>query len=363
MAWALLLVALHRAVVVGGDDLPTSVLDGVCDGHDDGCTGNGSFSTAAAEAAGALWRDGHVLLRGAVPGVAEVAKEVHRVHDDIVATCMTCSDSNDLSNRDCVGCERTRATPSHFPKSFQKAKNLHRHSRAIRDFVMSPSVAGLAASLLNTPAVRLYQDTSFFKQPGDVESAWHQDQVACPLLGDKVVTLWIPLADVEPEQGTLVFAQGSHGKGGDSRTASEPTLSLRGLALSRRVTAMRYLGDNDLARHFKLSRPAAFRLGDASAHLGWTYHRAGPNQGETPRPALAVTFFADGSKVHPSFLHKGGTSESIRGIEFLGQDGQKVVAQTITDDLSTWLPWLFSGQLQPGKPLRPATAPLYQSLK
>jgi ectoine hydroxylase-related dioxygenase (phytanoyl-CoA dioxygenase family) len=35
--------------------------------------------------------------------------------------------------------------------------------------------------------------------------------------------------------------------------------------------------------------------GDASMHLGWTFHTAAGNSAATPRCALAISFFVDGA--------------------------------------------------------------------
>ena len=42
---------------------------------------------------------------------------------------------------------------------------------------------------------------AFFKSVGDKESSWHQDQQAAPVTTDKFVTLWIPLEELDADQG------------------------------------------------------------------------------------------------------------------------------------------------------------------
>lgn len=48
-----------------------------------------------------------------------------------------------------------------------------------------------------------WQDSGFFKQPGDGDSAWHQDAVACPLDTQRMVTLWIALSPIGTDLGPL----------------------------------------------------------------------------------------------------------------------------------------------------------------
>ena len=90
----------------------------------------------------------------------------------------------------------------------------------------------VAAAALGVPSVRLYQDTAFFKEPGDKESSWHQDSSASPVDTDKFVTIWLSLDPygVSSEQGPLIFATGSH------KSKQKP--SLRKLPLDQRVAAV-----------------------------------------------------------------------------------------------------------------------------
>jgi len=302
-----------------------------------------------------LQRDGHIFLSRALSStdLRGLRENIISTARGIVDRCAQCENGDDIFDRDCVGCERTKATPAGFPKSFEKAKNVHRRSAAIRKFIMSGRLPQLAGNLLGVDAVRLYQDTAFFKIPGDVESAWHQDQTAAPLsVNDTLITVWIPLDEsTAAEQGTLAFATESHRR--------QTPISMQGLALPDRIGAMRHLRSEEVAKHYVLSEPRAFQLGDVSVHLGWTYHRAGPNSRSRTRHALAVSYFADGAKIDQNFLHISSPMEQAPpGIEFLTADGSKTVAQTIKDDLSTWLPWLLNGFLVPGDTIDTPMTPL-----
>lgn len=89
---------------------------------------------------------------------------------------------------------------------------------------------------MNVTQVTFYQDTAFYKHVGDKESSWHQDQQAAPITTDNFVTLWIPLEDLDANQGTLMFATGSHkstrGKGGGN---PEGFLGSKGIPLAERT--------------------------------------------------------------------------------------------------------------------------------
>ena len=118
----------------------------------------------------------------------------------------------------------------------------------------------------------------------------HQDSTAAPVDTDKLLTIWLSLDEwgASVDTGALVFATGSH------KSSSRP--SLRKLPLQQRVASVTHLSDEDIDADWKLSGvdavPApAFSLlpdetaaingneqlldaGDASIHLGWTFHRA-----------------------------------------------------------------------------------------
>ena len=93
---------------------------------------------------------------------------------DAYEACLKCDSNEDLHDEVCRGCERTRRTPASQRKSFIRVKKLHRRNPVVKELVQSRRLAEVAARYLGVDAVRLYQDTAFFKEPGDVESSWHQ---------------------------------------------------------------------------------------------------------------------------------------------------------------------------------------------
>ena len=40
-----------------------------------------------------------------------------------------------------------------------------------------------------------------------------------------------------------------------------------------------------------------FDLGEVSYHMGWTFHRAGPNTTTSPRRVMTIIYFADGTRL------------------------------------------------------------------
>lgn len=282
------------------------------------------------------------------------------------AQCALCSaaEAGDVTSSSCFGCA---AAPG--ASSFARAWRLAELDPVLASLVTSARLASYAALAMDVPAVRLYQATAFLKHPGDAPSAWHQDAAACPLHTDKLVTLWVALDDVPVAAGPLRFVRGSH----LPDVAGPP--SLRGLSPLARLGAMARWTDADMRAMtgLTITAPRAMSAGDATLHLGWTLHGAPPNTSNATRPALAVTYFADGARVHPDLLELEGegaapptAAGALRGMRLDAEGGgQALYVRLLSDDARTWLPWLRARPpvLIPGAPVRhPTLTPLVFSL-
>ena len=124
--------------------------------------------------------------------------------------------------------------------------------------------------------VRLYHDQSLYKEPGGGITPAHADQYYWPLASDRTITAWIPLQAVPDSMGPLGF-----------------------YARSQRVQFGRDLGISDeseakisenMARHGLRFEVGAFDLGEISFHLGWTFHKAGPNVSKEPRSVMTIIY-------------------------------------------------------------------------
>jgi ectoine hydroxylase-related dioxygenase (phytanoyl-CoA dioxygenase family) len=163
-----------------------------------------------------------------------------------------------------------------YQKAFLQVGNLWRHSETARELVFSRRLAAIAADLLGVDGVRLYHDQALYKEPGGGHTPWHADQYHWPLATDRSVTVWIPLQETPLETGPLAFARGSHrySFGRDLAISDESEAALQA-ALAE--------------QEFPLVQEP-FALGDASYHLGWTFHRAAPNGSVTPRRVMTVIY-------------------------------------------------------------------------
>ena len=163
-----------------------------------------------------------------------------------------------------------------YEKAFLQVSNLWRHSDVVRELVFSRRLAAIAAGLLGVDGVRLYHDQALYKEPGGGHTPWHADQYYWPLATDRSVTAWIPLQETSLTMGPLAFARGSHriSFGRDLPISDESETALRA-ALAE--------------QNFPLVQEP-FAAGDASFHLGWTFHRAAPNASTLPRRVMTIIY-------------------------------------------------------------------------
>lgn len=171
-----------------------------------------------------------------------------------------------------------------YGRAFVQSANLWRHDEVVRRFVFARRFAAVAAVLLGVDGVRLYHDQALVKEPGGGHTPWHQDQFYWPLDGDATVTLWMPLADLRPEVGSMTFASGTHRRGAlcDAAISDESEAVLQAWVDASGV---------------ELETHGALRAGDATFHAGWTLHRASANPTDEPRPVMTIIYVADGAVV------------------------------------------------------------------
>ena len=174
----------------------------------------------------------------------------------------------------------TQALPleqrSTYDRAFLQVMNLWQESGRVREFVFGRRLAGLAAALLQVDGVRLYHDQSLYKEPAGGITPAHADQYYWPVDSDRTITAWIPLQAVPREMGPLAFFAGSQAvEFGRELGISDES--------ERAITA------NMEAQGFPVV-DEPFALGEVSFHLGWTFHRAGPNCSTRPRSVMTVIY-------------------------------------------------------------------------
>ncbi|MGE5563174.1 MAG: phytanoyl-CoA dioxygenase family protein [Bacillota bacterium] len=165
---------------------------------------------------------------------------------------------------------------STYGKAFLQVTNLWEHGGAAREFVFGKRLARIAAALLEVEGVRLYHDQSLLKEPGGGFTPAHADQFYWPLASDRCVTAWVPLQPVPAEMGPIGFYAGSHRFDfGRDLPISDESEALITAEMERQDFAL-------------FDDP--FELGEVSFHLGWTFHRAGPNRTDGPRSVMTIIY-------------------------------------------------------------------------
>ena len=171
---------------------------------------------------------------------------------------------------------RPLAERSTYDRAFLQVMNLWERSALVARFVMGQRLARIAAELLEVRGVRLYHDQSLYKEPGGGITPAHADQTYWPLASDRTITAWIPLQAVPLEMGPLGFYAGSQG-----------VAFGRELGISDESEAR--ISEN-MARHGFPFEVGPFDLGEVSFHMGWTFHKAGPNTSTQPRSVMTVIY-------------------------------------------------------------------------
>ena len=141
--------------------------------------------------------------------------------------------------------------------------------------IMSNRWTGLrrARRLGNTLMVKGPQSSE-----GSGSTRWHQDAPYFPFDRGPMVMLWIALAQVTPEMGSMRFVDRGNKHGPLGRFSHVETEDM----------VETFPG---LAEHCGVTPPMSLNAGDATVHDALTPHSAGPNLTDKVRWGLALTYF------------------------------------------------------------------------
>ncbi|MEP7321760.1 MAG: phytanoyl-CoA dioxygenase family protein [Saprospiraceae bacterium] len=183
-----------------------------------------------------------------------------------------------------ISSEVNRLNTQHLPmeqrdtyaKAFLQIMNIWVQSSGVKEFVFSKKLAGIAADLLETDGVRLYHDQALYKEPGGGQTPWHADQYYWPLETDRSVTVWIPLQATPLEMGPLEFSAGSFNlsTGRNKKISDESQELLKSTLKSEGYPHI----------------IESFDIGEVSYHMGWLFHRAGPNKTNSMRSVMTMIY-------------------------------------------------------------------------
>ncbi|WP_336210335.1 phytanoyl-CoA dioxygenase family protein [Nonomuraea sp. LPB2021202275-12-8] len=164
-------------------------------------------------------------------------------------------------------------------EAFGQARDIAESDELFGALALSPTMGRNAVHMLHgVRAVRVQVTNLLVKEPGEHGATeFHQDFPWMPMDRSAMLTVWLALADVPADMGSLRFYDGSHRHGLLGRSFTRP-------------------GDDQLSRHpwlkeLELSPPLDLQAGDATAHHALTVHGAPANRRDTTRLSFTVTYF------------------------------------------------------------------------
>jgi ectoine hydroxylase-related dioxygenase (phytanoyl-CoA dioxygenase family) len=213
-----------------------------------------------------------------------------------------------------------------YDRMFTQHYNLWEGSLEVRELTFEPRLAEIASALLDVPALRVYCDQSFYKEPGSSETGVHQDYRLLSIEETQTLNAWIPLEGCTLDEGALGYLPGSHKLG---RATNLDLLLGRDMLQTPELQAL-------------LTSPVFVELapGSVAFHHVLTFHLSTPNRSARTRKAFAVTYFADGSTRGTSWPHASVDRADI------------AVGQRI-EGPATPIVWPPSGRLPPTPPPNP----------
>ena len=213
-------------------------------------------------------KKGHTLIRNILS-----TEEVNIYRDIIVnAADRYNTETRNLSERATYG------------KAFLQITNLWQRDEAVKKFTLAKRFGKIAADLLGVKNVRIYHDQALFKEAGGGPTPWHQDQYYFPVDTFDVVTMWMPLVDINVDMGMLTFASGSHKKG----YALDKEISDESESEFEAIIA---------ANNYPVTRAEEMKAGDATWHYGYTIHKAPGNNSDKTREVMTIIYVADGARI------------------------------------------------------------------
>lgn len=96
-------------------------------------------------------------------------------------------------------------------------KNMRTHPGTFQDYCLTSDLGQRVAEVAGSPWTSLIFDQIFAKEPGTkTKTGWHTDQPYWPIAGP-MMTMWIALDEVDPDNGAMEFVRGSHAWGAKYR--------------------------------------------------------------------------------------------------------------------------------------------------
>lgn len=173
-----------------------------------------------------------------------------------------------------------------YQQVFLQIVNVWQRDERFRKFTLHPRLASVARRLIGCDKVRLWHDHLMTKMPGKSGRAtdWHQDFPYWPMNEPGPMSIWIPMQDVDWENGCMHFVPGS--QDWDLKEV---------IYLDRpdeKQDIFEKVKDRDTQDMQRVYVP--LKAGSVTFHNGLTFHFAGKNYSDKPRRVLSVIYMPDG---------------------------------------------------------------------
>ena len=180
-------------------------------------------------------------------------------------------------------------------------KNMREQPGVFQDFCLTSDIGQRVAEVAGSQWTSLIFDQIFVKEPGTkTQTGWHTDQPYWPVKGP-MMTMWIALDEVDPDNGALEFVRGSHAWGAKYRPFRTDQSGAFSHYLEEDSPEYIDMPDFEADRakydifHFEHMEP-----GDALAFDGMSVHSAMGNRTSTRRRrGYAIRFAVEGATYDP----------------------------------------------------------------
>jgi len=173
-------------------------------------------------------------------------------------------------------------------------------SPVLKAFAAHPAAQDICHDLIGDD-VRLYWDQAVYKKhEKPQEFPWHQDNGYTFVEPQQYLTLWVPLVDVDEENGCPWIAPGLHKLG----TLEHWTSDIGLVCLTEARDAV----------------PAPARAGDIVVFSSLAPHRTGPNLKEAVRKAYILQYAPEGAATHLPDGRVVAQNDPTRQFQILGDE-------------------------------------------
>jgi ectoine hydroxylase-related dioxygenase (phytanoyl-CoA dioxygenase family) len=176
-----------------------------------------------------------------------------------------------------------------YQKVFLQIVNVWRRDARFQKFSLHPRLADVARRLIGCDRVRLWHDHLMTKLPGkdNKPTDWHQDFPYWPMNEPGPMSIWIPMQDVDMENGCMHFVPGSHNWNVHEIIYLDDSKPKEQNDIFSRVA--------DKPAHEVQRVYVPLKRGSVTFHNGLTFHYAGKNMSDKPRRVLSIIYMADGT--------------------------------------------------------------------